>query len=141
MMREKIKEMGGDPGKMPEVQVLDGNQEKMLDIRMLRKSSDFIPTIMAKTWVLRTIPEPMRIHISDNPVAMHNAKDFGPLGNLGLAVEGIEVYLPLSASRCLAMYCPIIMKEVRGGLERYATLSSEAPLPPRLEEGRTPNRG
>src|SRR5690348_8887969 len=45
MMREKIKEMGGDPGKMPEVQVLDGNQEKMLDIRMLRKSSDFIPTI------------------------------------------------------------------------------------------------
>jgi Protein of unknown function (DUF4238) len=136
MMREQIKEIGGDPDKMPELQLLDENQQKMLDIRMLRKSNEFIPTIMAKTWVLHTIPEPMRIHISDNPVAMHNVKDLRPFGNLGLAVEGVEVYLPLSASRCLAMYCPTVMEEHRARLRRYATLSRDTPLPPRLEEGR-----
>jgi hypothetical protein len=32
------------------------------------------------------------VYISDNPVVMYNSRTFGPYGNLGLAVPGIEIY-------------------------------------------------
>jgi len=52
---------------------------------------------------------------------MHNEMQFGPRGNLGLAVKGVELYLPLSPTTCLAMYCP----EMAAQLERkYQELQS-----------------
>jgi hypothetical protein len=51
------------------------------------------------------------IYISDAPVVMHNAKTFGPYGNLGLAVPGVEIYFPLSPDVVLAYFCPSLMKE------------------------------
>jgi len=37
-------------------------------------------------------------YLGDNPVlALNNTRDFGPYGNIGLAVPGIEIYLPLTS--------------------------------------------
>ena len=43
--------------------------------------------------------------ISDHPVVMHNDREFGPYGNIGLAVPGIQIYLPLTSTLLLALWC------------------------------------
>jgi Protein of unknown function (DUF4238) len=52
------------------------------------------------------------LYISDNPVVMHNSRTFGPYGNIGLAVPGIEIYYPLSPNLVLAYFCPSLMKQI-----------------------------
>ena len=58
------------------------------------------------------------LYISDNPVVMHNARTFGPYGNLGLAVPGIEIYFPLSPNVVLAYFCPSTLKQIEEELRR-----------------------
>jgi hypothetical protein len=52
------------------------------------------------------------LYISDSPVVMHNAKTFGPYGNIALAVPGIEIYFPLSPDVVLAYFCPSTMRHI-----------------------------
>jgi hypothetical protein len=52
------------------------------------------------------------VYISDNPVVMHNPRTFGPYGNIGLAVPGIEIYYPLSPDVVLAYFCPSSMRHI-----------------------------
>ena len=53
------------------------------------------------------------LYISDNPLVMHNNKQYGPYGNIGLAVPHIEIYYPLSHEVVLAYMCPLTMKEIQ----------------------------
>src|SRR3982074_3970608 len=46
------------------------------------------------------------LYISDNPMVMHNSKEYGPYGNIGLAVPYIEIYYPLSPKIVLASFGP-----------------------------------
>ncbi len=52
------------------------------------------------------------IYISDSPLVLHNQKTFGPYGNIGLAVPGVEIYYPLSPDVVLAYMCPQTIKEI-----------------------------
>lgn len=52
--------------------------------------------------------------ISDNPVVMFN--NF-PYGHFGIAASGIEIYFPISPTRCLAFYCPSIADQIRESLD------------------------
>lgn len=52
-------------------------------------------------------------YLGDNPVVLANSRDFGPYGNLGLAVAGIEIYMPLSADFLLCAWCPSILAGIR----------------------------
>lgn len=54
---------------------------------------------------------PGELYISDNPTVMHNAKQYGPYGNIGLTVPHIEIYYPLSRDVVLAYMCPHTMQE------------------------------
>jgi hypothetical protein len=63
------------------------------------------------------------VYISDNPVVMHNPRTFGPYGNIGIAVPGIEIYFPLSPEVVLAYFCPSSMKHVE---EEQAQAEKEA---------------
>lgn len=54
--------------------------------------------------------------LGDNPVTLQNARDLGPYGNLGLAVPGIEIYMPISSRLCLAYWCPSILEQMREGV-------------------------
>ncbi|MER9865132.1 DUF4238 domain-containing protein [Mesorhizobium sp. M0185] len=49
------------------------------------------------------------LYISDNALVMHNYNDFGPYGNIGLGVPGIEIYLPISSDLVLGFLCPTII--------------------------------
>jgi Protein of unknown function (DUF4238) len=50
--------------------------------------------------------------LSDAPVVMHNPRTFGPYGNIGIAVPGIEIYFPLSPDVVLAYFCPSSLKYI-----------------------------
>jgi hypothetical protein len=55
--------------------------------------------------------------IGDSPVALNNHRTFGPYGNIGLAVPGIEINLPISADYSLGFWCPSIAAEKAARIE------------------------
>lgn len=70
-----------------------------------------IDHLLNKDWyLLETKPE-HPFFVSDNPVVLKNSNDFGLYGNIGLAVPGIQIYLPLSSTLMLAIYCPSIREK------------------------------
>lgn len=52
------------------------------------------------------------LYISDSPVVMHNPRTFGPYGNIGIAVPGIEIYFPLSPDVVLGYFCPSSLRRI-----------------------------
>src|SRR5207247_1512339 len=59
------------------------------------------------------------IYTSDNPMVMHNQKQYGPYGNIGFAVPHIEIYYPLSPDIVLAYMCPLTMKEIEAEQQKF----------------------
>jgi len=69
--------------------------------------------IINKEWVLFEASRNNPFIIGDNPVVLHNDnKDYGFLGNLGLACKGIEIYFPLSSRLALGFLCPSIIAKI-----------------------------
>lgn len=66
-------------------------------------------TIIAQKHPILLVDPKEGFWISDAPVVLHNERQFGPYGNLGLAVSGIEIYLPISPRLALAFFCPSII--------------------------------
>lgn len=64
--------------------------------------------------------------LGDNPIAMQNERDFGPYGNIGLALPSIEIYLPISARHSLGFYCPTILRELRSGVTKAHRAAADA---------------
>lgn len=71
---------------------------------------DFVPHLLDKNLLLFRADPTSPFIIGDNPVAMNNGmnKGDGIRGTLGLAVHGIEIYLPISSELTLAFLCPSI---------------------------------
>ena len=78
----------------------------------------FAQIIAMKNFLLMEAAPGTSFYIGDNPVVRANSRDFGAYGNLGLAVEGIEIYMPLSADLLLCAWCPSLLGEVGRNLER-----------------------
>lgn len=88
-----------------------GGDHKDVFLRQLVQQVSHIKHLLSKDWyLLETKPE-HPFFVSDNPVVLKNSNDFGPYGNIGLAVPGIQIYLPLSSTLMLAMYCPSIREQ------------------------------
>jgi hypothetical protein len=49
--------------------------------------------------------------VGDTPVVLHNDKQFGPYGNIGFAVPGIQIYIPLNKTLTLSFLCPSIIDD------------------------------
>lgn len=87
---------------------------KMQHIQMLKSSLPSITGhLVTKQMLLLEAPAGRSFYLGDNPVCLHNGRPPDPLfGNLGLAVQGIEIYLPLSSDLMLAAYCPSLLTEM-----------------------------
>ena len=94
---------------------------------IVKAPSEFAPHFVTKQWVLAATTRKHPFVISDNPLILQNMVDMSPRGNLGLAVEGIEIYFPLSPVRALAIWCPSIVDMVRRGAEKLRRLPSALP--------------
>lgn len=80
-----------------------------------------------KSWLLLAAKTNTPFIIGDNPVVMQNLPDADGLrGTLGLAVQGIEIYLPLSPRRALAFWCPSHLDRFRAWAATTTNPTEEA---------------
>jgi hypothetical protein len=89
---------------------LIGSQEdselKNFFLETLLKHVSHAEEILNKSWLLYRNKSDTPYFISDNPVTLHNDIDMGFYGNLGLAVKGIQIHLPISDTLTVAFVCP-----------------------------------
>ena len=76
------------------------------------KMEDLVKPLVFKHMFLMVRDCKEEVYISDNPLVMHNQNDFGPYGNIGIAVPGIEIYYPLSPDLVLALICPTSLQTI-----------------------------
>lgn len=86
-----------------------------------------IDLLLAKDWYLYETSPGHPFYISDSPVVLYNAIDYGFYGNLGLAQKGIQIYLPISSTLTLAMLCPSIKQDFIKMKSRLEWLLAYAP--------------
>src|SRR5665213_1488930 len=81
---------------------------KFFHMNQIKGAHEFVPILLSKKWVLYKATQGQTFYIGDNPVVLQNQKQYGFRGNLGLAVNGIEIYVPLAKNYTLALFCPSI---------------------------------
>lgn len=87
---------------------------------------EFTGHFQNKDLLLFEASEGQEFILGDNPVAMQNSRDFGPYGSIGLAVPGIEIYLPISGRYTLGYWCPTHLANMRAGLAEAERRIAEA---------------
>lgn len=90
----------------------DSAERKNTFLQMILDQKAVIPHLMNKDLILYETDKENPYYISDNPVTLHNDIDMGAYGNLGLALTGIQVHLPISTTLTLAFTCPSISEKI-----------------------------
>lgn len=119
LLDAKLKSMGG---KIEDIEGWTPLTEDKLKHRhtsfIVDSIREFTALIGDKHMMLLNVAPGRDFYISDNPVVLYNSEDFGPYGNLGLGVRGIQIYLPLSHDLILACLCPSILNRAVEQLEK-----------------------
>lgn len=94
---------------------------------ILNAPKTYAPHFLNKSWILASTSKKNPFLIGDNPIARQNMMYQPYQGNLGLACTGIEIYLPLSATRALAIWCPTLIDLVHraASLQKIADIADE----------------
>lgn len=127
ILRRKIESMGDSvaPGSQAEalIQEPTENQIKIDTTRMILDApKNYGPHFLSKVWFLAKTTSSHPFILGDNPVSLQNQVDMEPYGNLGLAVRGIEIYLPLSSTRALVMWCPSLAQQIADAADTVRSL-------------------
>jgi hypothetical protein len=113
-MKDKVEAMGH---RVEDILGWEPQTEDTVKRATLMAIRDALPSyaeiIALKEFRLAEAAPGRSFYLGDNPVCLHNARTFGPRGNLGLAVPGIEIYLPLSSNLMLCAWCPSVIEEIR----------------------------
>lgn len=116
------------PGSQAEELIKDptDNESKEQTARVIYKAPEtYAAHFLDKAWVLAATTRKHPFLLSDNPLTRQNLIDRPNRGNLGLKTPGIEIYLPLSPTRALAMWCRTLTEVVhRGALALMAAPSN-----------------
>ena len=107
---------------MPGARKMTDAELKALTLSMTADAAAFGPLVYEKSLILCKAPSGDRFLLSDNPVALHNMQDHGWRGNIGLAVKGIEIYLPISSQLLLWWVCPSYERLFRENLSSAETV-------------------
>lgn len=117
-LKAKVEALGR---KMEDVQgwsPMTEDRLKMQHLSSLKRSvAEFAGIIAQKDFMLAESAPGTSFSLGDNPVCLHNEQDFGPYGNLGLAVPGIQIYLPLTPDLLLCAWCPSLLSQGRKNLD------------------------
>lgn len=112
----KVEALGG---KMQDVkgwecwQPSDENTLKQEHLNLMRSSLNEVALIIAaKDFALIEAAAGRTFYLGDNPVCLSNSRESGLRGNIGLAVDGIEIYMPLSADLMLCAWCPSLLNDI-----------------------------
>jgi hypothetical protein len=92
------------------------------------------PLFLDKTWILFKTTKKYPFYIADNPIALQNSLNpsNGPFGTIGLGVQGIEIYFPLSKLLTLLMLCSVTAEKNQKAYAEYKRAESRAPELARL---------
>ncbi|HEY4084140.1 MAG TPA: DUF4238 domain-containing protein [Burkholderiaceae bacterium] len=123
MMREEIiKKFGSAKFSIDleeELSPLNTNDQKILMAQTIMSApADYGPHFANKVWILMATTENRPFYLGDNPLALQNMTSSPLRSGLGLAVPGIEIYLPLSPLRALVLMCPSHISTMLDGRER-----------------------
>lgn len=119
-MRQKLKSTGHKIDERLEAELsLDDEQTKEFSIQFFAENlSPVSDMLLTKNWhLLETSPD-NPFWIGDNPMVMYNERDLRPYGNIGFMVPGIQIYMPLSPTLTLGMWCPTIENEFEAELAK-----------------------
>ena len=123
----KIRRMGFDTADIDGIKEFQDDDIRRFALQSIEMAVQFVPHILDKAWILAGTSIGDEFYLGDNPVTLQNRKDFGPYGNLGFAVPGIEIYLPLSSKLCLAWFSVSFIEEFYNGLEIAQRLKVDLP--------------
>lgn len=99
------------------------NAERAMMARsILSAPIDYAPALIDKDWLLFQTDNKHPYLIGDHPLTMHNMLEEDGRGNIGIAVEGIELYFPLSPELALAIWCPSHRQALMDGIQRFERL-------------------
>jgi hypothetical protein len=87
-------------------------------LRIARAPQEFALMLAEKDWLLLETNPTNPYLIGDHPFAMHNDNETWPRGNIGLNVEGIQIYFPLSPEITLTLWCPALRQSFVDGVTR-----------------------
>lgn len=89
---------------------------------IINAPQDFSQRFLDKVWVLASTSRQTPFILGDHPIALQNKINRDGWGNLGLAVEGIEIYFPLTPTRALALWCPTQVQKVYDSAYRLSQM-------------------
>lgn len=125
-----LKEQGAPPDFFaPDPYVGQGeNAEKALMARQISSAHlDYAPALIKKEWLLLRSERRAPFMLGDHPFALFNDIERPGHGNLGIGVEGIQIYFPLSPVYALALWCPTIPEMLRKFVSIMADRSESHP--------------
>ena len=103
-LRDHFRKMGAAEELVQSSTRLSDEERKILHLKSILRADEYAALLAQMDWCLMRTEAVNPFWISDNPLLRHNSEDFGPYGNLGLALPGMEIYLPLSPTITLAMF-------------------------------------
>ncbi len=112
-LRDELERRGIPPEHNP-IRVPDDKAAKLAALHGIATAiPEFSQHLRSKDIVVFKAPPDHEFIIGDNPVVMDNHREFRFGGNLGLAVPGIEIYLPLNAQLTLGLWAPDLVNDIR----------------------------
>ncbi len=131
-VEEELLRLGIDPAHVDGFDYMSEDDCKTTALEMLQEYHDYVPYINDKAWMLFKTSRSRPFCTSDNPVVLNNMTDWRPRGSLGLAVTGIEIYLPISNIFMLALFCRSLEQTILSAYKTGETLKSIGfdPAPP-----------
>jgi hypothetical protein len=111
LLIETVKERGLKPPEGWEEELLDEKQQRADYLRVIPEfAKGFLPHLLNKDLLLLKTSVDTPFCVSDNPLTLTNTINDGDglRGTVGLAVPGIEIYLPITTELTLGYFCPTI---------------------------------
>lgn len=117
-VRAHVRQMGQDPDTVPQLLGHDDPEAIKLSALLLagQDLGQLALAYVDKALLLFSAAPGTRFYLGDTPVVLANHRDTKPYGNLGLEVEGVEIYMPLAPDLLLAFWCPSLVRLMEDGL-------------------------
>jgi hypothetical protein len=129
VLHDKIVALGGNPAEVQGYGNFDADGLKKVSIDNLSIAKDLAPHINNKAWMLLRAPSAHPLYISDNPVVLQSSVEQPGFRGLGIGVDGIEIYLPISTQLTLLFLCRKLASQFLAGAEMARMLKQQLGFP------------
>jgi len=140
-LADHLEKFGGSLRDIEGYKPLTDNTLREQHIKFMRDTfSECAQIVSQKDFVLLEAPKGRRFYLSDNPVTLHNSQpQEGIFGNMGLACEGIEIYMPITSELQLCAWCPSLLENMRNKNTNLQRELATTILSPAMARAADPN--